>query len=66
MEQQEQGGLGLRSMVFQAELTVVMRVARVLQSKHSEKIVIFVDSQAALLALDSHEMRWLSSSLGMH
>ncbi len=56
MEQWGRGGLGLQSMVFQAELTVIMRVARPLQPKHSEKIVIFVDSQAALLALDSHEI----------
>ncbi len=56
VEQQGRGGLGLQSTVFQAELTAITRVARLLQSKHSEKIVILVDSQAALLALDRHEI----------
>ncbi len=56
VEQQGRGGLGLQSTVFQTELAAIMRVARLLQPKRSEKIVIFVDSQAALLALDSHEM----------
>ncbi len=55
MEQQGKGGLGLQSMVFQAELTTIMRVTRLLQPKQLEKIVIFMDSQAALLALGSHE-----------
>ncbi len=79
VEQQGRGGLGLQSRVFQAELTAIMRVARLLQPKHSEKIVTFVDSQAALLALDSHEINsqvvWecmkslediAQSSLGVH
>ena len=56
VEQRGRGGLGLQSTVFQAELTAITRVARLLQPKRSEKIVIFVDSQAALLALDSQEI----------
>ncbi len=56
VEQQGRGGLRLQSTVFQTELTTITRVARLLQPKCSEKIVIFVDSQAALLPLDSHEI----------
>ncbi len=56
VEHQGSGGLGEWSSVFQAEITAIKRVAQLLTYQKSTKIVFFVDSQAALLALDNTEI----------
>ncbi len=55
VEHRGKGGLGTRSSVFQAKLTMIIRVALLLKHWHSAKRVFFVDSQASLCALDSME-----------
>ncbi len=48
MEHQGSRGLGEWSLIFQAEITAITRVAQLLTHHKSTKIVFFVDTQAAV------------------
>ncbi len=56
MEHQGSGESGEWSSVFQVELTAITREAQLLTYQKSTKKALFVDSQAALLALDNMEI----------